>query len=128
MMFFPSPQGSHLSSKRLGDFFRESCLKIGLLPEIVDGSGKAKGLAAHGLRKRMGTRLAELETEHGEPAVSDEHIAAVFGHADTRQVKVYTAAAKKNRQRRAAMRALMRAEQPRTIDLPTPQKGLPTAR
>jgi hypothetical protein len=74
----------------------------------------------------MGTRLAELETEHGFPAVSDEQIAAVFGHTDTRQVRIYTQAANKRRQRRAALRALLRAEQPRTSDLPTPAKGSPT--
>jgi integrase len=126
MMFFVTPQGKPLSAKRLGSFFRESCLKVGLTPEVCDGSGEPKGLSAHGLRKRMGTRLAELETEHGFPAVSDEQIAAVFGHTDTRQVRIYTQAANKRRQRRAALRALLRAEQPRTSDLPTPDKGSPT--
>ena len=126
MMFFVTPHGKPLSAKRLGSFFRESCLKVGLVPEVCDGSGEPKGLSAHGLRKRMGTRLAELETGDGFPAVSDEQIAAVFGHTDTRQVRIYTEAANKRRQRQAALRALMRAEQPRTSDLPTPVKGSPT--
>ena len=57
--------------------------RLGLPLRSVDASGRAKGLASHGLRKRMAERLAHL-------GCGDEWIAAVLGHKDTRQVKVYT--------------------------------------
>jgi hypothetical protein len=51
----------------------------------------------------MATRLAHL-------GFGDEWIAAVLGHKDTRQVKVYTKGANKRLMARSALLALVEAE------------------
>ncbi len=61
----------------------------------------------------MAKRLAHL-------GCGDEWIAAVLGHKDTRQVKVYTKGANKRRMARSALVALLSAEQAGTPDLHTP--------
>ena len=88
---------------------------------MIDASGRAKGLASHGLRKRMAERLAHL-------GCGDEWIAAVLGHKDTRQVKVYTKSANKRRMARSALAKLIEAEQSRTSDLQTLAPDLQTGR
>jgi len=58
----------------------------------------------------MAERLAHL-------GCGDEWIAAVLGHKDTRQVKVYTKGANKRRMARWALASLAAAEQGRTPKL-----------
>ena len=65
----------------------------------------------------MAERLAHL-------GCGDEWIAAVLGHKDTRQVKVYTKGANKRRMARSALASLVEAEQARTPDLQTLGAGL----
>jgi hypothetical protein len=57
---------------------------------------------------------------------SDEWIAAVLGHKDTRQVKVYTKGANRRLMARSALTTLVGSEQPRTSDLQTPEQDLQT--
>lgn len=117
MAFFTGPDGKPLTGKRIADILREACLAIGLVPEIVDASGKPKGLSGHGLRKRMATRLAQ------QCRCSEHAIAAVLGDRDLRQVRRYTAAANKNQMREDALFALLELdaeEQPGTTVSHTP--------
>jgi integrase len=112
LTFIVGKDGKPLAKESLGNWFHECCLEAGLLPEVVDASGRPKGLASHGLRKRMAKRLAHL-------GCGDEWIAAVLGHKDTRQVKVYTKGANKRRMARSALIALLEAEHAGTSDLHT---------
>jgi len=90
LIFIVTKDGKPLTKESFGNWFHDCCIEAGLLPEVVDASGRPKGLASHGLRKRMAERLAHL-------GCGDEWIAAVLGHKDTRQVKVYTKGANKRR-------------------------------
>ena len=111
--------GKPLTKESFGNWFHDCCIEAGLLPEVVDASGRPKGLASHGLRKRMAERLAHL-------GCGDEWIAAVLGHKDTRQVKVYTKGANKRRMARSALASLVEAEQARTPNLQTLGENLQT--
>jgi site-specific recombinase XerD len=113
LTFIVSKDGKPLTRESFGNWFHDCCLEAGLTPEVCDASGRPKGLASHGLRKRMAKRLAHL-------GCGAEWIAAVLGHKDTRQVKVYTKGANKRRMARSALLALLEAEQPGTPDLHTP--------
>jgi integrase len=81
LTFIVAKNGKPLTKESFGNWFHECCIEAGLNPEIVDASGRPKGLASHGLRKRIAERLADL-------GCGEEWIAAVLGHRDTRQVKV----------------------------------------
>jgi integrase len=120
MTFIVTKDGKPLTKDSFGNWFHDCCIEAGLTAEVVDASGRSKGLAAHGLRKRMAQRLADL-------GCGDEWIAAVLGHKDTRQVKVYTKGANKKRMARSALLALLESEQERTSDLHTPEPVLHTA-
>jgi hypothetical protein len=71
------------------------------------------------LRKRIAERLAHL-------GCGDEWIAAVLGHKDTRQVKVYTKGANRRLMAGSALTTLLGSEQVRTPDLQTPGQDLQT--
>jgi integrase len=119
LIFIVTKEGKPLTKESFGNWFHECCLEAGLLPEVVDASRRPKGLASHGLRKRMAERLAHL-------GCGDEWIAAVLGHKDTRQVKVYTKGANKRRMARSALARLAEAEQGRTPNLQTFSENLQT--
>ena len=110
LTFVVTKNGSPLTKESFGNWFHDCCIEAGLTAEVCDASGRAKGLASHGLRKRMAERLAHL-------GCGDEWIAAVLGHKDTRQVKVYTKGANRRRMARSALATLIEAEQPRTHTL-----------
>jgi hypothetical protein len=78
MMFFVTPQGKPLSAKRLGSFFRESCLKVGLTPEVCDGSGQprvclrtgsARGWARGWRSLRRSTGFLRCRTSRSPPSL-----------------------------------------------------------
>ena len=119
LTFIVAKKGKPLTKESFGNWFHECCIEAGLNPEIVDASGRSKGLASHGLRKRIAERLAHL-------GCGDEWIAAVLGHKDTRQVKVYTKGANRRLMARSALTTLLGSEQPRTSDLQTPEPDLQT--
>jgi site-specific recombinase XerD len=119
LIFIVTKNGKPLTKESFGNWFHDCCIEAGLLPEVVDASGRPKGLASHGLRKRMAERLAHL-------GCGDEWIAAVLGHKDTRQVKVYTKGANKRRMARSALASLVEAEQARTPNLQTLGENLQT--
>jgi len=119
LTFIVAKDGKPLTKESFGNWFHECCLEAGLTPEVCDASGRPKGLASHGLRKRMAQRLAHL-------GCGDEWIAAVLGHKDTRQVKVYTKDASKRRMARSALATLLASEQVRTPDLQTSGQDLQT--
>ena len=119
LIFIVTKDGKPLTKESFGNWFHDCCLEAGLLPEVVDASGRPKGLASHGLRKRMAERLAHL-------GCGDEWIAAVLGHKDTRQVKVYTKGANRRRMARSALASLAEAEQARTPNLQTLTENLQT--
>ncbi len=119
LTFIVANKGKPLTKESFGNWFHNCCIEAGLNPEVVDASGRPKGLASHGLRKRMAERLAHL-------GCGDEWIAAVLGHKDTRQVKVYTRDASKRRMARSALVALLNSEQSRTPDLQTSGPDLQT--
>jgi integrase len=121
LTFIVGNDGKPLTKESFGNWFHECCLNGGLTPEVCDASGRPKGLASHGLRKRMAERLAHL-------GCGDEWIAAVLGHKDTRQVKVYTRGANKRRMARSALVTLLQAEQSGTPDLQTTGQGLQARR
>ena len=119
LIFIVTKDGKPLTKESFGNWFHACCIEAGLLPEVVDASGRPKGLASHGLRKRMAERLAHL-------GCGDEWIAAVLGHKDTRQVKVYTKGANKRRMARSALASLAEAEHARTPNLQTLGENLQT--
>jgi site-specific recombinase XerD len=119
--FIVTKNGSPLTKESFGNWFHECCIEAGLTAEVIDASGRAKGLSSHGLRKRMAERLAYL-------GCGDEWIAAVLGHKDTRQVKVYTKGANKRRMARSALATLIDGEQLRTQNLQTSGENLQTRR
>ena len=121
LTFVVTKNGSPLTKESFGNWFHDCCIEAGLTAEVCDASGRAKGLASHGLRKRMAERLAHL-------GCGDEWIAAVLGHKDTRQVKVYTKGANRRRMARSALATLIEAEQPRTHTLQTEGENLQTGR
>ena len=119
LTFIVAKNGKPLTKESFGNWFHECCIEAGLNPEIVDASGRAKGLASHGLRKRIAERLADL-------GCGEEWIAAVLGHRDTRQVKVYTKGANRRRMARSAFATLLSSEQVRTSNLQTLEQDLQT--
>jgi site-specific recombinase XerD len=120
MTFVVTKGGRPLTKESFGNWFHDCCVEAGLTADVVDATGKPKGLASHGLRKRMAHVLADL-------GCGDEWIAAVLGHKDTRQVKVYTKGANKKRMARSALLTRLKAEQTRTSFLHTPGEILHTA-
>ena len=67
--------------------------------DLCRGAGLPLGLSAHGLRKAMCRRLAEV-------GCSEKQIAAISGHASLREVERYTKAADQERMATAAMEAI----------------------
>ena len=120
LTFIVAKNGKPLTKESFGNWFHECCIEAGLNPEIVDAFGRPKGIASHGLRKRIAERLADL-------GCGEEWIAAVLGHRDTRQVKVYTKGANKRRMARSALTTLLGSEQPRKSDLQTYEQDLQTS-
>jgi site-specific recombinase XerD len=117
LTFLVTKNGRPLTKESFGNWFHDCCLEAGLEPVICDASNRPKGLASHGLRKRMAERLAHL-------GCGDEWIAAVLGHKDTRQVKAYTRGANKRLMARSALTQL--AEHDRTWNLQTSGENLQT--
>ena len=119
LTFLVTKNGTPLTKESFGNWFHDCCLEAGLVPLICDASNRPKGLASHGLRKRMAERLAHL-------GCGDEWIAAVLGHKDTRQVKVYTRGASKRLMARSALTQLAEAEHDGTSNLQTSGKNSQT--
>ena len=105
MTFLITKYGGQFTKESYGNWFHDCCLEAGL-----------SGLATHGLRKRMGARLADQ-------GCSERQIAAVLGHTDLRQVRRYTEAANKQRMARDALLTLAR-ERAGTSDLQTGVENL----
>lgn len=81
--------GKAFSEKGLGGRFHKWCVEAGI-PD---------GYSLHGLRKALGSRLAES-------GATEEEIAAALGHVGTKSVKHYTVGARKRRLADAAFRKL----------------------
>lgn len=120
LTFILGATGKPLAKESFGNWFHECCIEAGLLPKVVDASGRPKGLAAHGLRKRMGAMLADLNC-------SDRQIMAVLGDSDPRMASTYTTGANRKRMAWSALTTRAEAEQPGTPDLHTPGTALHTA-
>jgi integrase len=119
LTFIVREDGKPLTKESFGNWFHDCCLEAGLLPKVVDVSGRPKGLSAHGLRKRMGAMLANL-------GCSDREIMAVLGDTDPRMASAYTTGANKKRMAWSALTKRLEAEQPGTPDLHTPGTALHT--
>jgi site-specific recombinase XerD len=117
LTFLVTKNGTPLTKESFGNWFHDCCLEAGLVPLICDASNRPKGLASHGLRKRMAERLAHL-------GCGDEWVAAVLGHKDTRQVKIYTRGTNKSFMARSALRQLAEAEHDGTLNLQTSGENL----
>lgn len=89
MNLVQSQHGKPASNKGLGGRFRKWC----------DEAKIPQGYSLHGLRKALGSRLAEA-------GATEQEIAAALGHVGTKSVKHYTTGARKRRLADSAFRKL----------------------
>ena len=76
--FIVGENGRPITKETFGNYFREACMAIGITKR------------AHGVRKRMATRMAD-------GGATDEAMLAMFGWIDRRQPSDYTKAANKKK-------------------------------
>jgi integrase len=90
--------GKPFTAAGFGNWFRQRCNEAGL-PHC----------SAHGLRKAFLRRMAEA-------GCSEDYIASISGHRDTREIRTYVQAANKARMARHGMRQTLAAFPARTDD------------
>jgi integrase len=104
LTFLTTEAGEPFTAPGFGNWMRERCNEAGLAQ-----------CSSHGLRKGCARRLAEA-------GASVNEIAAVTGHADLREVAVYTRAADNRRMAGQAMMRLME-----TFGRPNSEQKLPNS-
>jgi integrase len=105
MTFLTTSRGQPFSPNAFTNWFHERCREAGLSPN----------LSAHGLRKAMCRRLAEL-------GCSAHQIMAISGHASLSEAQRYCAAADQKRLAEAAMAALAGEQSERETGKPESPK------
>jgi integrase len=96
--FLVTELGRPFTAAGFGNWFRQRCNQAGL-PHCT----------AHGLRKAFLRRMAEA-------GCSEDYIASISGHRDTREIRTYVAAANKARMARVGMKQTLAAFPARTDD------------
>ncbi len=100
MLFLTWGAGRPYTTESLGNWFKDRC-KDALLPHCN----------LHGLRKSGATRAAEA-------GATENEIAAILAHKDTRQASTYTKRANRTRLGDAAFAKVARAKEKRTVTNP----------